>query len=128
MAVTRQDGAEQEDRAQVASRVGGEMINLLEQEDLGAVVAKICQAAGVNPLKLEATAEVVAMIVLQQEDMELVAAMLLEGKVNIDRATLTIAEFKSYKLHIILYHEFDNNRLWDWLRAASWRRRYEIWW
>ena len=106
MAVTRQDGAEQEDRAQVASRVDGEMINLLEQEDLGAVVAKICQAVGVNPLKLEATAEAVAMIVLQQEDMELVAAMLLEGKVNIDRATLTIAELKSKKLHIILYHEF----------------------
>ena len=103
VAVTRQDGAEQEDRAQVASRVDGEMINLLEQEDLGAVVAKICQAAGVNPLKLEATAEAVAMIVLQQEDMELVAAMLLEGKVNIDRATLTIAELKSKNINYTSY-------------------------
>lgn len=78
--VTRQDGAEPEDLAKVASRVDGEMINLLEQEDLGAVVAKICQVVGVNPLKLEATAEAVAMTVLQQEDMELVAAMPLEDK------------------------------------------------
>jgi len=73
-------GEEPEDLAQVASKVDGEMINLLEPVDRGEVEAKICQVVGDKHLKLEAMEEQVVMMEHQQEVMRLVEDMALEVK------------------------------------------------
>lgn len=71
-------GEEQGDLA--ASKVDGEMINLLERVDLGEVEAKIWQVVGDRHLKLEAMEEQVVMMELLQEVMGLVEDMAQAAK------------------------------------------------